>query len=432
MRRVVAIVDGEHYPPVVRAALEEIDDLVVAAVLVGGTEKLRGDGLLHGYGVPLEPSIEDAIGRHQPDVVLDLSDEPVLGPPERMALASRVLALGVPYEGSDFRFDPPPATVVDVPTLAVIGTGKRVGKTAVTGHVARLLASTRRTVVVAMGRGGPPDPEVVVVRPTVETLLELSRAGRHAASDHLETAVVAGVTTVGCRRCGGGLAGAVAVSNVVEGVGAATGVGAELVVLDGSGAALPPVAPDRRVLVASAGQPVAVTAGYLNAFRARIADLVVVTMAEDDAPHAALRDALRAHTRPWTPIVRTVLRPRPLEPVDGARMAFFCTAATERHARLAEHLERVHGARVTSVSGNLSDRARLREDVAAADADVFLVELKAAAVDVVVEEASRRGVRVVVAANDVVPLPGEQQLDEALERLASEAVALVPEPVRTR
>ena len=37
MRRVVAIVDGEHYPPVVHAALEEIDDLVVAAVLVGGT-----------------------------------------------------------------------------------------------------------------------------------------------------------------------------------------------------------------------------------------------------------------------------------------------------------------------------------------------------------------------------------------------------------
>ena len=135
MRRVVAIVDGEHYPPVVRAALEEIDDLVVAAVLVGGTEKLRGD--VDGYGVPLEPSVEAAIERHQPDVVLDLSDEPVLGPPERFALASRVLALGISYEGSDFRFDPPPATVVDVPTLAVIGTGKRVGKTAVTGHVAR-------------------------------------------------------------------------------------------------------------------------------------------------------------------------------------------------------------------------------------------------------------------------------------------------------
>jgi cyclic 2,3-diphosphoglycerate synthetase len=430
MRRVVAIVDGEHYPPVVRAALEEIDDLVVAAVLVGGTEKLRGD--VDGYGVPLESSVEAAIDRYQPDLILDLSDEPVLGPPERFALASRVLALGVPYEGPDFRFDPPPASVVDVPTLAVSGTGKRVGKTAVTGHIARRLASTRRTVVVAMGRGGPPEPEVVVARPTVETLLELSRNGRHAASDHLETAIVAGVTTVGCRRCGGGLAGAVAVSNVAEGVSVATDLGAELVVLDGSGAALPPVAADRRVLVASAAQPVAVTGGYLNSYRARISDLVVVTMAEDDAPHAELRDALRTHLRPWTPVVRTVLRPRPLEPVDGASVAFFCTAPPERHERLAEHLEVAHGARVTSVSGNLSDRVRLREDLAAADADVFLVELKAAAVDVVVEEASRRGVRVVVAANDIVPLPGEPLLDEALERLAAEAVFLAPETVRSR
>ena len=427
MRRVVAIVDGEHYPPVVRAALEEIDDLVVAAVLVGGTEKLRGD--VDGYGVPLEPSVEAAVERHRPDLVLDLSDEPVLGPPERLALASRVLALGIPYEGPDFRFDPPPAVVVGVPTLAVIGTGKRVGKTAVTGHVARRLAAARRTVVVAMGRGGPPEPEVVVVRPTVETLLELSRSGRHAASDHLETAVVAGVTTVGCRRCGGGLAGAVAVSNVLEGVSVATELGAELVVLDGSGAALPPVAADRRLLVVSAAQPVAVAAGYLNVYRARIADLVVVTMAEDDAPHDELRHALQRHLRPWTPVVRVVLRPRPLEPVDGERVAFFCTAPSHRHAQLAAHLEAEHGARVASVSGSLSDRHALRDDLRAVEAETFVVELKAAAVDVVVEEANRRGARVVVATNDIVPLPGEPPLDEALDRLADEAVALVPEAV---
>jgi cyclic 2,3-diphosphoglycerate synthetase len=421
MRRVVAIVDGEHYPPVVTAALEELDDLVVAAVLVGGTEKLRGDE--PAYGVPLEPSLEAAVERYTPDVVLDLSDEPVLGPPERLALASRALALGVPYEGPDFRFDPPAAVPVDVPTLAVIGTGKRVGKTAVTGHVAQRLALTHRIVVVAMGRGGPPEPEVVFVRPTVEALLDLSRDGRHAASDHLETAVVAGVTTVGCRRCGGGLAGAVAVSNVLEGVATAAGLGAELVVLDGSGAALPPVAADRRLLVVSAAQPIDIAAGYLNAYRARIADLVVVTMAEDDTPHDALVDALHRHLRPWTQVVRTVLRPRPLEPVAGERVAFFCTAPATRHARLATHLEQEHGALVTSVSGNLSDRGRLRADLAATDADVFVVELKAAAVDVVAEEARRRGARVVVAANDVVALPGEPSLDGALDRLAAEALA---------
>ena len=52
--RVLALVDGEHYPPVVRAALEQAaasDAEVVAALLLGGTEKLDGDP---DYGVPLE------------------------------------------------------------------------------------------------------------------------------------------------------------------------------------------------------------------------------------------------------------------------------------------------------------------------------------------------------------------------------------------
>jgi cyclic 2,3-diphosphoglycerate synthetase len=300
----------------------------------------------------------------------------------------------------------------------------------VTGHVARGLGSTRRVVVVAMGRGGPPEPEVIVVRPTVGGLLELSRDGRHAASDHLETALVAGVPTVGARRCGGGLAGAVAVSNVREGVSVAAGLEPELVVLDGSGAALPPIDAGRRILVTSAAQPIDVAAGYLNAYRARIADLVVVTMAEPDAPHAELADALRKTTRSGVPLIRTVLRPRPIEPVDGARIAFFCTAPVAQHDRIAAHLAEAYGAVVRSVSGNLADRALLRADVENVDADVYLVELKAAAVDVVVEEADRRGIRVVVAANDVLPLPGESSLDAELERLAIEALTSQPEGVR--
>jgi len=427
MRRAVAIIDGEHYPPVVRQALAELDAAVVAAVLVGGTEKLRD---AEGYGVPLEPSVESAVLQHRPDVVIDLSDEPVLGPPERLALASRVLALGLPYEGPDFRFEPPAAVPVDLPTLAVIGTGKRVGKTAVTGHVARHLATDRRVTVVAMGRGGPPEPETVLVPPTVESLLALSRAGRHAASDHLETAIAAGVPTVGCRRCGGGLAGAVALSNVLEGVSLAATMEPDLLVLDGSGAALPPVDAGRRILVASAAQPVEVAAGYLNAYRALLADLVVVTMAEPVAAHEALAEALRACARPATPVIRVVLRPRPLEPVAGERVAFFCTAPEPRHDVLGRHLAERYGAHVTHVSGSLSDRGRLRDELREVRADVFVVELKAAAVDVVVEEAQRRGARVVIATNDVVPLDGEPGLDAELDRLAAEAVALVPEAVR--
>ena len=142
------------------------------------------------------------------EIVVDLSDEPVLGPRERFLWASRALALGLPYAGADFRFDPPPLHAVPFPSLAVIGTGKRVGKTAVATHAARLLARDRRVVVVSMGRGGPPEPELCETAPTVDDLVALARAGRHAASDYLETAVFSGVPTVGCRRAGGGLAGA--------------------------------------------------------------------------------------------------------------------------------------------------------------------------------------------------------------------------------
>ncbi len=423
MRRVLALVDGEHYAPVVRDAIAELDDDVVAAVLVGGTEKLRGG---EAYGVPLRESVEGAIEELRPDAVLDLSDEPVLGPVERFRLASRVLLHGIPYEGADFRFEPPEFAPVDVPALAVCGTGKRVGKTAVTGYLARRLALDRRVVVVAMGRGGPPEPEVVTVRPTVEALVELSRAGRHAASDHLETAALAGVETVGCRRCGGGLAGAVATSNVLEGASIAASLGPELAVFDGSGAALPPVAAERRVLVVGAHQEPGVATGYLNTYRALLADLVVVSMAEEGTAHAALAADLRTLARDGVPVIRTVLRPHPAEPVAGERVAYFGTAPASQHERIAVELGDVHGAHVVHVSGALADRARLRAELLDVDADTFLVELKAAAVDVVAEEAMRRSARIVLAANDVVPLEGEPDLSAELARLADEVVAAAP------
>ena len=386
--RAIAIIDGEHYAPVVRDALARSPHEIVAALLVGGSEKLRGDD---DYGVPLVRDLESAVAEFDPELVLDLSDEPVLGPPARLRLASRVLALGIPYEGPGFRFDPPVFHAIETPSLAVIGTGKRIGKTAVTGHVARALAADRNVVVVAMGRGGPPEPELVREPPTLEQLLERSRAGRHAASDHLETAALVGVPTVGCRRCGGGLAGAVADSNVLEGVALAERAGAELVVLDGSGAALPPVAADRRILVARTHED---ALGYMNAYRLLISDLVVLTGGGESAPIRELKDV---------PVVRVRLRLRPERPVEGARIAVFTTGPAP-----VDHL----GGEIVLVSRNLADRHALREDLARAVADVYVVELKAAAIDIVAEAAAERGADVVFAANDVVPLQGEDDPGE--------------------
>ena len=118
--RALAIVDGEHYAPVVRDALAELPYEFVAAVLIGGDEKLRGG---EEYGVPLVADVESAIADHAPEVVVDLSDEPVLGPVERFALASRVLALGLPYVGADFRLDPPSREPFELPSIAIVGTG---------------------------------------------------------------------------------------------------------------------------------------------------------------------------------------------------------------------------------------------------------------------------------------------------------------------
>ncbi|HZT45257.1 MAG TPA: hypothetical protein VFA24_03670 [Gaiellaceae bacterium] len=375
---------------VVREALSELPYEFVAVLLVGGTEKLRGG---EDYGVPRASSLEEAVALYEPVVVVDLSDAPVLGPRERFRLASEVLAAGLPYVGADFRFDPPPFEPFPLPSIAVYGTGKRVGKTAVTGHLARLFARDRDVLVVAMGRGGPPEPELIETPPGVDELLARSRAGRHAASDHLETAVLAGVPTIGCRRAGGGLAGAPFVSNVSAGARLAAERAPDLVIFDGSGAALPPVETGARILVAHD-----LEAG-LNPYRALVADLVL-TMSEEVAERAA---ALGRRA------IRFDLRLEPAEPLAGRRTALFATGPT-RHEHLPE---------IVSVSRNLADRELLRRDLDAAGAEVFLVELKAAAIDVVAEEAASRRLPLVLARNEVVA----PALEDALLELGALAVA---------
>jgi cyclic 2,3-diphosphoglycerate synthetase len=390
--RAVVVIDGEHYAPVVRDAIAELPYDVVGAWFAGGTEKLRADS---GYGVPLLGELDDGLA--EADVVVDLSDEPVLGPRERFLLASRVLAAGLRYEGADFRFEPPRFEPFALPSLAVIGTGKRVGKTAVTGYVARLLARDRDVVVVSMGRGGPRTPEVAAVPPTLASLLDLSRAGHHAASDYLETAALTGVVTIGCRRAGGGLVGAVTTSNVPAGAALAAERDPDVVVFDGSGAAIPPVETDARILVSGTGHD---PTAYLNPYRVFVSDLVVLVGGGDVAAIRVLKPI---------PVLSAELRLRPVEPLHGRRVAVFTTGPA-----VTEGLD----AEVVSISRNLANRPLLSDDLQRADADVFLVELKAAAIDVVAEAALRRGAEVVFAENEVVC----DGLDEAVLELVPAGV----------
>ena len=406
MRKAIAIVDGEHYATTVRAALDELAYDFVAVHMVGGTEKLRGG---EDYGLPVADSLEDAIAEHEPDVVVDLSDEPVLGPPDRLRLASRVLAAGLPYVGADFRFEPPRLEPFDLPSLGVVGTGKRVGKTAVAGHLARLLATRWDVVVVAMGRGGPEAPEVAETPPTIDDLLALSRAGRHAASDYLEDAALARVPTIGCRRAGGGLAGAPFTSNVEAGAALAAERSPDIVVFEGSGAAFPPIETRRRILVASGQQPPELVTGYLNAYRILVSDLIVLL--DGTRQHV---DAIRELKD--VPVVDAQLKPRAVEPVHG-RVAVFTTATAAGAESIAAGL-REQGIDVVHVSSSLARRDELRRELDSVEADTYLVELKAAAIDVVAEAGDERGIPVVLLSNDV-DAPG---LDEQLLVLAEAAV----------
>src|ERR687897_728006 len=268
---------------------QSLDAEGVAAAFLGGTEKIR-EGT--DYGVPLvegrDPfsAVAKALFEYEVDIVVDLSDEPVIGYRERMKIASLALHAGARYLGSDFELKPPDLRPVSTkPSLAVIGTGKRVGKTAISGYLARLLAREGfEPGVVSMGRGGPPRPEVIEghnMEVGSEYLLEALGRGAHAASDYYETAALSRVTTVGCRRCGGGLAGEPFVSNVVEGAEIANTLDTGVTVFDGSGAAIPPVRVERRVLVAGSHQDPEYIVGFLGTYRLLLSDLLLLTMSEE-------------------------------------------------------------------------------------------------------------------------------------------------------
>ena len=385
----IALVDGEHHPAAVREALDRLE--LAGVVFCGGEEKLPPGPLEDHYGRPVEADPEAALARLAPGArtVVDLSDEPVLDTGRRLRLAALALHLGLVYEAPGMRLTPPRYERVEFagPKLAVIGTGKRTGKTAVAGHWARLLGQAGcEPVVVCMGRGGPGEPRIARAETGLDDLLAIAERGEHAASDYLEDAVLAGVTTVGCRRVGGGPAGEPEESNVPAGAALAASLEPGAILFEGSGASIPPVEVDATVCVAGAG-----AGDPFREYRLLRAELVLAAGGVDVAD--AIPFALRAE---------------PVEPLpDGARVALFTTGPA-----------RPEGVEPVVSSGNLARRAALAEDLeraAAEDCDVYLTELKAAAIDTVALRARELGARVVFLRNRPVAL--DRDLDEALVKL---------------
>lgn len=432
--RALFLIDGEHYPPVVLDAIRSVEASRgmegVAAAFLGGTEKIKSGA---DYGLPLvsdkDPvsAVKKALAEYSVEAVVDLSDEPVVGYRERMRIASLSLAAGARYIGSDFDLRPPElCDVSEKPSIAVIGTGKRVGKTAITGYLARLLAREGFDPgVVSMGRGGPPQPEVIEGR-KLEVgsgyLLEALKRGAHAASDYYETAALSRVTTVGCRRCGGGLAGEPFVSNVLEGARIANTLDTRITIFDGSGAAMPPVAVDRRILVAGAHQDPEYIVGFLGAYRLLVSDLLLLTMSEEPM---ASREKVRGieeaarEVNPELAVIPVIFRPRPVGDIGGLKVGYLSTAPRAMLGKLSSHLEDEYGCEVVAASGNLSDREQLAGDLdSMTEAGAYLTEIKAAAVDVVTLRGSEEGKPVYYCDND----PVGEGLDRALLDLALGAV----------
>jgi cyclic 2,3-diphosphoglycerate synthetase len=387
---VIALIDGEHHPDAVREALARLD--LAGVVFCGGEEKLPMGPLEKHYGRPVDTEPEEALRRLAPDAeaVVDLADEPVLPPRAKLRLAALALHLDLRYVAPGLRLDPPRYEPVAFqgPKLAVIATGKRTGKTALACHLARLLRE-HDPVIVCMGRGGPKRPVAASPETSLDDLLAIADGGAHAASDYLEDAVLAGVSTVGCRRVGGGLAGAPAVSNVPEGAALAAWMQPGLIVFEGSGSCIPPVEVDRTMCILGPGEP-----EPLSDYRLLRSDLLLAHK-DAPAPPAALGFELR---------------PEPAEPVpDGARVALFTTGAP-----------RCEGVEPVLVSTNLARRAALEEDLDRAveeGCDLWLTELKAAAIDTVAARARSEGVQIGFVRNR----PVGDGLDEALVKLYRDA-----------
>jgi cyclic 2,3-diphosphoglycerate synthetase len=443
--RAICLIDGEHYLPVNQSGIEHVRRErgydVVAAVFIGGVEKIGSPEDLRELGVPVIAERDPAKGiargldEYKPDVVVDLSDDPVVRPSDRFDYANLILSQDAIYEGADFRFEPPQyADIVEKPAISVVGTAKRVGKTAIAAYIARLLAASGgefEPLIVTMGRGGPPEPEVIrgdQISLTPELLLEYAREGKHAASDHFEDALMSRVTTIGCRRCGGGFAGKVYHSVVPDGAVLANTMPHSFLIFEGSGPSLPPVRTDAWIITVGAHQGADYVERYMGPYRIRKSDLAIMTMCEEPMAEATRIDAVEQSLiklKPDIGVVRTVFRPKPLGSLTQKRVVFATTAPPIIGAKLRDYLEREHNCSVVGLSHNLSRRPALREELSGLlrreKADTLLTELKAAAVDVATAMAVERGIEVVYADNAPVQA-GDSDLDSAIWKVVRSAV----------
>ena len=447
--KVLCLVDGEHYFPVTKSAVDKIESKgydVKLLLFIGGTEKLRDSNIdvisekfnkpvLFGENhkeIPYD-LIEQSIIEYDVDYVFDLSDEPVVNYSKRFKIATVVLQQGVVYKGPDFEFKPlKEYDVLENPSYKILGTGKRIGKTAVSAYTARLINTEDKydPCIVAMGRGGPEVPEVVhgdEIKLTPQYLMEQSDQGKHAASDHWEDALLSRVLTVGCRRCAGGMAGQVYITNMVDGAKLTNDLNTNLIAIEGSGSAIPPIKTNKNIVLVGANQPIETLTEYFGPFRIKLADLIIITMCDEQiCSKEKLNDLMDSihEINPNAEVIPTIFRPAPVESIENKNVLFATTAPESVQHLLKEYLEDNYNCNVVAISSNLSNRPLLQEDIDKNidNVDIMLTEIKAAAIDVATKVALTKGLEVVYCDNIPIPINDSYNLENAIMKIVHEAV----------
>ena len=167
----------------------------------------------------------------------------------------------------------------------------------------------------------------------------------------------------------------------------------ELVIVEGSGASIPGIDTDHKICVIGAFQDWTSLIGYLGIYRIMLADLIILTMCEKPlADNEKIKD-LESKIKKYNPdavILRTVFRPKPLSNIKGRKVFLAMTADPLIESNIKRYLEKEYGCNIVRSSFNLSKRDILRKELEESPAfDTILTELKAAAVDVLTEYASK-------------------------------------------
>jgi cyclic 2,3-diphosphoglycerate synthase len=218
------------------------------------------------------------------------------------------------------------------------------------------------------------------------------------------------------------------ITNMKKGAELANEVDSDFVIMEGSGAAIPPIKTNKHIVLVGANQPIINIEKFFGPFRINLADLVVITMCEEPMASIEKVERIENYIREINPdatVISTVFRPKPLGDIKDKNVLFATTAPDSIKDVLIEHLEDFYGCKVIGTTPHLSNRPLLQKDIEEYidDVDVMLTELKAAAVDVATRDALEAGLEVVYCDNIPIVTDGtNEKLKTAILNVVDNAI----------